>query len=137
MDKKPTIKELEEILEDDSYDSIQILPDGSVEAYRSDETESVNIDGLKYQIKQWRKLALKFLPETNCDRNDTEAVENLISRLLAKQEKLLAVVEVLKFYAKPETYESETLDGIRITYTYPIEKDRGKKAREAIKALEE
>ena len=50
--------------------------------------------------------------------------------------KLLAVVEVLKFYAKPETYESETLDGVRTTYTYPIEKDRGRKAREALKDLE-
>ena len=42
-----------------------------------EEQEQGSIEPLRYQLKQWRKLT-KYLPSTNCDRDDVAEIEKLV-----------------------------------------------------------
>lgn len=43
--------------------------------------ETNNVNALKHQVVEWRRLAIRFLPETDCDRDDTSAIADLIQKL--------------------------------------------------------
>lgn len=45
------------------------------------EQEQDDIESYRYQVRQWNKLVREYLPETNCDRDDIEAVGSLIESL--------------------------------------------------------
>ena len=42
-------------------------------------SESHQLTAYKHQIRKWRKLVIKHLPETNCDRDDVAAIDALLS----------------------------------------------------------
>ena len=44
------------------------------------EQEQESIEPLKYQLRQWRELVNKYLPPTDCDRDDVGAIEALIKK---------------------------------------------------------
>jgi len=49
------------------------------------EQEQGNIGHLKYQLRQWRRL-VKYLPPTDCDRDDVAEIEKLVQLGITSQQ---------------------------------------------------
>jgi len=48
------------------------------------EQEQGSVEPLKYQLRQWRRL-VKYLPPTDCNRDDVAEIEKLVQLGVASQ----------------------------------------------------
>ena len=82
--------------------------------------EQESIEPLKYQLKQWRELVTKYLPPTDCDRDDVVAIESLIKRATSNSALGGGLERELVLKVNPEKYYlvSYTIDqGGNVDYT--------------------
>ena len=61
------------------------------------DNEQESIEPLKYQIRNWNKMTARCLPDTNSDRNEPEAIEQLISSLHEQIKELTKLLEAFGF----------------------------------------
>lgn len=50
------------------------------------EKESNNVEIYKSQVRKWNALAIKHLPETQCDRDNVKAIDELIKNSIPLSE---------------------------------------------------
>ena len=80
------------------------------------EQEQESIEPLKYQLRQWRELVNKYLPPTDCDRDDVEAIEALIKKAVSNSALSDAHKNALMM-AFAEGYEAGHNDTVESAYT--------------------
>ena len=59
------------------------------------ENEREDIGALKYQLREWwNKVVKRHLPQTDCDRDNPQAVSDVLANLKEENEKLKADIEL-------------------------------------------